>query len=587
MTAGVATRPRSKATIRELLDRARQTEHDDIDSARVMVQQARVLARTLGDEQAEAEALYQLASLAHYDGHADEAFAVAVDARDLARRSGALVVEVWALNLIGIVHFAAGNRSEALACSLRALELYRTTDHRVDEGNLLNSIAAIHHALGDTDRALVTYEAALSANRQFDRPEFDAITLANMAELRAERREFILAVGLGESALELSRAHAPGFVPDVLTNLGLAYTGIGDAGRAESCFQEALLFIDDRARRGQQGNPATRMSVRLARARALISREAWREAETELRRALDLADEHGHRANQLAAHELLATTLKAQGRVAEALAHQEARFEAHCALFNEGTDVRIKTLQIAHDTEQARQQAEILRLRTSELEELVRGRTHELETFQLEAFERLAVRAEHRDSDTAQHTTRVGDLAAEVAHKLGLDDEWCERLRLAARLHDIGKVGVPDSLLLKPGPLTVEEFDDMKRHTTVGAEILGGSSSELIRLAATIALSHHERWDGAGYPASLAGTAIPQAGRIVFVADVFDALTSSRVYKHAWSHADALAYVIAGRGTLFDPAVVDAFVEVVCRRLPALRQVAAESPPKMAPRPHH
>jgi tetratricopeptide (TPR) repeat protein len=177
----------SPDSVRELLDRAKAIELDDPDTSRTLVQQARVLAHARGDEAGEAESLYHLASLAYYSGHADEAFGVAVDARDLARKAGAVVIEVWALNLMGIVHTNAGNHSEALACCLRGLEQYRTTDHRVNEGTLLNTVASIHHSLGDTDRAIVTYEAALTANRPLARPEVDAITLTNMAQLRAQR----------------------------------------------------------------------------------------------------------------------------------------------------------------------------------------------------------------------------------------------------------------------------------------------------------------------------------------------------------------------------------------------------------------
>jgi putative two-component system response regulator len=272
--------------------------------------------------------------------------------------------------------------------------------------------------------------------------------------------------------------------------------------------------------------------------------------------------------NELRAHSELAQAYKALGRFEDALRHQEARFAQHEALFSRGTDLRIKTLQIAHDTEAARQQAEILRLRTGELEALVRGRTYDLEEYQLEAFQRLAVLAEFRDTDTGEHTIRVGDLSGEIADELGEPDGWAAHLRLAGRLHDIGKVAVPDAILLKPGPLTVEEFDVMKTHTTIGAEILAGSSSPLIQLAAEVALNHHERWDGTGYPAGLAGEDIPLSGRVVTVADVFDALTSHRTYKHAWTPLEAAQYIVGARGAQFEPRIVDAFVRVFRRRHP-------------------
>ncbi|HRE02574.1 MAG TPA: tetratricopeptide repeat protein, partial [Ilumatobacteraceae bacterium] len=289
---------------------------------------------------------------------------VAVDARDLARKCGATVVEVWALNLMGIVHFNAGNHSDALSCCLRGLELYRSTDHQIDEGNLLNTIAAIHHELGDTDRAIVTYEAALSANRQLERPDFDAVTLNNMAQLRAERREFFLAASLGESSLELSRQHAPGFVPEVLASLGEAYTNLSDERRSTECFAEALQILDDRSQRGIETSPTAVIAVRLARGKSALTSGELDIAERDLLTALDVARRASIRSQELKAHELLATVYKRLGRFEQALAHQEARFELHQDLFNQGTDLRIKTLQIAHDTEHARQQAEILRLRT-------------------------------------------------------------------------------------------------------------------------------------------------------------------------------------------------------------------------------
>lgn len=588
MAVAVTNRsPTTAPTVRELLDQAKAVEQGDAAVSRTLVQQARVLARSQDDEAGEAEAFYRLASLAYYGGQADEAFGVAVDARDLARKCGAIVVEVWSLNLMGLVHFNAGNHSEALACCLRGLEQYRTTDHRIDEGNLLNTVASIHHSLGDTDRAIVTYEAALSANRQMARPDFDVITLANMAQLRAERREFFLAVSLGESALELSREHAPGFTPEVLANLGEAYANLSDPGRAGECFTEALQILDERAQRGVDGNPTGIISVRTARGKAAIAEGDLVRAEEDLLIALEVSQRSNVRPSELTAHELLSKVYRQLGRFEEALAHQEARFDLHQDLFNQGTDLRIKTLQIAHDTEHARQQAEILRLRTSELEALVRGRTHDLEEYQLEAFQRLAVLAEFRDTDTGEHTVRVGDLSAEIAYELNEEPAWCEQLRLAARLHDIGKVAVPDAILLKPGPLTFDEFEIMKTHTTIGAQILSGSASELIQLGAVVALNHHERWDGTGYPAGLHGTGIPRCGRVVTVADVFDALTSVRVYKHAWSKADAVAYIVGARGTQFEPEVVDAFLQVITRRIPALKNAIAEARVLSPARQHH
>jgi hypothetical protein len=177
-----------------------------------------------------------------------------------------------------------------------------------------------------------------------------------------------------------------------------------------------------------------------------------------------------------------------------------------------------------------------------------------------EVVHRLARVVEFRDNDTGGHVERMSRYSALIADALGWDPERCRELELAAALHDVGKVAVPDSVLLKPGRLTAEERQVMERHSQAGFEMLAGSGSELLDLAATIALTHHERVDGNGYPAGLHGDDIPLAGRIVSVADVFDALTSARVYKQAMGLPDAIEIIREGRGTQFDPHVVDAFI---------------------------
>ncbi len=180
---------------------------------------------------------------------------------------------------------------------------------------------------------------------------------------------------------------------------------------------------------------------------------------------------------------------------------------------------------------------------------------------QLQVIHRLARAAEFRDDQTGQHTRRVGDMSANIGTALGMPPEQIELLREAAPLHDVGKIGIPDGILLKPGRLTDDEFEQMKAHTTLGARMLaGGRGLPLLEMAEEIALTHHERWDGSGYPVGLAGAAIPLVGRIVAVADVFDALTHSRPYKDAWSMPDTVAEITAQAGRQFDAVVVQAFL---------------------------
>ena len=195
------------------------------------------------------------------------------------------------------------------------------------------------------------------------------------------------------------------------------------------------------------------------------------------------------------------------------------------------------------------------------LEAKVRERTRELVEAQIEIIERLAVAAEFRDDNTGQHTQRVGQMSSLLARQLGLPDGQVSLIARAAPLHDVGKIGVPDSILLKMGKLTREEFEIVKAHTTIGARILSGGKFPLLRLAEEIAFSHHERWDGDGY-AGLRGVDIPLAGRIVAVADVFDALTQQRPYKPAWPIAEAIEEIHQQRDRQFDPGIVDAFLRV-------------------------
>jgi CHASE2 domain-containing sensor protein len=196
------------------------------------------------------------------------------------------------------------------------------------------------------------------------------------------------------------------------------------------------------------------------------------------------------------------------------------------------------------------------------LERRVRERTEELRETQLEIVRRLAQAAESRDGDTGAHIERMSLLCERLALQLGWSVPQAELLRHAAALHDVGKIGIPDRVLLKAGKLDREEREIMKRHASIGAAMLSDSPSELLQLAEDIARTHHERWDGAGYPRGLRGEEIPLAGRICSVCDVYDALVSPRPYKDPWSQPDALAEILAQSGRHFDPALVDAFMEL-------------------------
>ena len=215
---------------------------------------------------------------------------------------------------------------------------------------------------------------------------------------------------------------------------------------------------------------------------------------------------------------------------------------------------------VARDVTEQREQRDLL-------EQAVRERTEALEEARLETLQRLALAAEYRDDDTYEHTERVGRTTALLALELGLEEELAALLRRAAPLHDVGKLGIPDAILLKPGRLTAEEFRIMQEHAQIGARILSEGKFAVLQAGEEVALVHHERWDGSGYPNGLAAEEIPLSGRLVAVADVFDALTHDRPYKQAWPVDRAICEVVDQAGRHFDPRVVEAFRSLDHRRL--------------------
>lgn len=211
----------------------------------------------------------------------------------------------------------------------------------------------------------------------------------------------------------------------------------------------------------------------------------------------------------------------------------------------------------------SRQLYGLLEKQNEQLESTVRDRTKHLEIARRESITLLARASEYRDDETGHHSQRVGEVSAAIAAELGLSPDMVEAIHLVAPLHDIGKISVPDQILHKPGPLTDAEFEIMKGHVSAGGALLAKKTSPLLRLAREIVLYHHERWDGSGYLAGLAGNDIPIAARIVSVADTFDAITNDRPYRKARSAAEALAEIASSAGTQFDPNVVNALRRVM------------------------
>jgi putative two-component system response regulator len=230
---------------------------------------------------------------------------------------------------------------------------------------------------------------------------------------------------------------------------------------------------------------------------------------------------------------------------------------------------RVELLSRIRNLLDARLMHQQLKSQNRLLEERVGERTKELQDTRLEVIRRLGRAAEYRDNETGLHIIRMSKMAECIGEEAGMTDAQTELLLHASPMHDIGKIGIPDRILLKPGKLDPAEWEIMKTHTTIGAEILSGHSSELLGMAREVALSHHERWDGTGYPSGVRGEDIPLVGRVVALADVFDALTSERPYKKAWSVEEAVTEVRRSSGTHFDPRLVEAFMD----RLQAILEI--------------
>jgi putative two-component system response regulator len=235
-------------------------------------------------------------------------------------------------------------------------------------------------------------------------------------------------------------------------------------------------------------------------------------------------------------------------------------FESNELIINVANSLRRRELEMERNRYEER------------LEREVRERTAEIRATQEEITLRLVTASGYRDEETGAHIRRMGEYAAILAQAMGLTAKAVEEMRLAAPMHDIGKIGVADAILKKPGKLTAEEFELIKGHTTIGARILEGSQIALLNLARDISLHHHEKWDGSGYPLGLRSDGIPLCARIVAVCDVYDALVSDRIYRPALTEDKALAIMKEGRGTHFDPRILDVFLD----QLPQIHAIRAK-----------
>ena len=534
-------------------------------------------------------------------------------ALSLAREADDPLSEVDALNLQASLFSSEGEYARALECLQDALRLAQSHSLAKHQADLLSNIGMLYTSLGNYHLALENLSLAydlLRVNAPGTRSE--ASNLLSLGVLYGEMGKSIEARKFFSKAHDVGRVANDLLVETVaLNNLAVAYKDAEEWEEAQSCFRKALHKAQGLKHKQYELNNLDGLgqvqfalgyfneALKTHAAALKIAREVGdREGEVdallnlgrdylELKRpddarrvlseGLALAEKLGRLKSVFEAHEALSRAHEAGGDFKSALRHQREFHRAEKAVFNREGEEKTRKLTVQFEVERARHEAEAYRLRTEmaqrardEAEAMVLERTRELEEAQLEVVTRLALAAEYRDDVTGEHTRRVGRSAAAIAYALGWPEDEVQLLFTAARLHDVGKIGVSDTVLLKPGKLSEEEFGLMRNHTVMGARILSNGRSKLLKMAEEIARAHHERWDGTGYPLGLSGKSIPETARIVAVADVLDALTHARPYKRAWPVEEALAEIERGRGTHFDPEVVDVCVELFASKLSPL-----------------
>lgn len=573
--------------------------------AREPLERALELFREGAADSSVLKALVLLARVERDVGRLDEAAQRVTAALELARREQNRRIEAEALNIKAAVLGTRGDYVGALDCLERALEISDNLGLREQQASILSNLGTLRRQMGDYPGALASLKAAYELIRT-DAPESrnEAVNLLNLGHVYDEMSETAAALDYFSKAREVGRLASNAMIEVAsLNSLANVHSRSGDLARARELYDEALAEsrrmgfrqyeIDNLDGLGQvyaglgehhKASEAHRAALLIAReiddpegeidallnlGRDYLAMGSSEEALVPLHEACRLAEGLGRKRSQFEAHDQLARAYERQGRFEEALGHHQAFYQAEKVVFNEESEDRVRRLTVQFDVERARHEAETYRVRTEveqqareQAEAMVRERTRELEEAQQEIVARLAIAGEYRDDGTGEHTRRVGRNAAAIARALDWPEDEAELLYSAARLHDVGKIGIRDSVLLKPGKLSDEEFELMRGHAMIGGRILSGGHSRLLRMAEEIAFAHHERWDGKGYPNGLSGEEIPMSARIVAVSDVLDALTHERPYKDAWPVSNALAEIQSHSGTQFDPRVVAACLEV-------------------------
>jgi HD-GYP domain-containing protein (c-di-GMP phosphodiesterase class II) len=537
-----------------------------LDSSINFLDDAVLLSKSINQEVSEADALNMRASLSNILGDYVDAIEKSKKVLEIRKKYSDLRGQAIALINIGVTLTELGNYTEGLEFLFQAYEITQKNleDHNLESKCLIN-IANIYQDTKNYVNSIDYYSKSLIISRKNHDKYNEVICLNNLGE------SFYLINNLKKSAKIFEEAWQKAkdfsmhyFESFILNGLGKTYKSLGDNQKAIH-FQELSLHLADQA-----NDLPNKINAFTGLGDVYLGLSDSSNAIQHLEQALSLSLEIKQPKTAFEAHQKLADAYQQAGNLPKTIEHLREYHKLEREVLDQETAQKTKNLSVQFDLERARHEAEVYRVQNETmerandlLEEKVIERTRELEEARVEIVMRLAMAAEYRDDNTGQHTLRVGRNSALLAEALGLPNDQVELMRSAARLHDVGKIGITDLIMLKPGKLTIEEFERMKTHTTIGATMLSNGQSPLLKMAETIALTHHERFDGKGYPSGLAGEDIPLIGRIVAVTDVYDALRCERPYKRAWSIEEARFEIESQAGKHFDAQVVKVFLELL------------------------
>ncbi len=537
-------------------------ELGEMTGAQALLDRALQLSEQLGDLELQAKVLNQQAGLSLMTGHPARALEQLTTALSVRRQLGDRLGAAQCLNNIGQVHLRGGDLGRALSTLMESYALLRTVSDPVTTAHCLGNIAHVHQELGDHQQSYQYNVLARDLAQGQRNHTLELHYLNNMAEAISDLHRYDEASTLFTEALGMAEQIG------MRSLVGCIHHGLGRAalgqGRAEAALAHHTQALET-AR--ELGETEQEVDALLGLGEAYVALRRYAPAERHLQEALPLAVslELPKRAARI--QFLLADVAEATGQLQSALDAIRAAREVEHTVFVQERERRVQQLTVQFDVERAhhevavsQMQTELARQAFQVAEAKVAEQTTLLVQSQVEVVTRLANAAEYRDDLTGQHTLRVGNVAALLAAQMGMPSEQISVLRVAARLHDVGKIGISDTILQKPSKLTIEEYELMKSHTLIGSQILDGGESPLLNMAKEIALSHHEHWDGHGYPHGLREGHIPLTARLVAVADVYDALSHARPYKRAWTQEEVLAELQRQSGRQFQPEIVNALL---------------------------